>query len=577
MNQEFTLNNDKLIINFTSKYCDNMESLLNSSTFRRVLEIYLKKAEKAKNNSYKLIIKAANESKIENLSKILIQVFKFLTVMNREEVMALHESYKNLLQDKDDFIGLIENIYSYWRKLERYTVINNHRKMEGIASVSFEDANSEFSKLILKLYRKIEKNVVGHMPNVFRQIPAGGNASILINNILWPTPCQYEKLEEIPFLECVSIQAPFITYPKNNKREGVFEEVFENPIHRASITKGSWYCYPAKVGTLLAYIYFHKDFMSHGITLCNLFELATVDECRGRKPDIVQIFGSKDDLELKTVFYDDKKNDIMVGYVNHTEKTDYFGYMKKMLLTLHNLIMIKREALPIHGAMVNISLKNGKNANVVIVGDSGAGKSESLEALRALGEEYISDMTIIFDDMGVLKNDNGLVKGYGTEIGAFVRLDDLDQGYAFKELDRSIFMNPDKVNARLVMPVSSYKDITEGRSVDIILYANNYDEAKENSIKMFKDKNKAIEIFKTGRRMAKGTTTEKGFVESYFANPFGPVQKKEQVDKLLDTYFNDMFNIGIKVGEIKTQLALVGKEKEGPNKAALELLEIIKK
>ena len=79
----------------------------------------------------------------------------------------------------------------------------------------------------------------------------------------------------------------------------------------------------------------------------------------------------------------------MVGYVSHSEEIDYFGYMKKMTLTLHNLVMIKRGYLPIHGAMVNVELKNGKSANIVIMGDSGAGKSESLEAFRTLSEEYI--------------------------------------------------------------------------------------------------------------------------------------------------------------------------------------------
>ena len=70
----------------------------------------------------------------------------------------------------------------------------------------------------------------------------------------------------------------------------------------------------------------------------------------------------------------------MLGYVNYSEEIDYFGYMKKMILTLHNLIMIKRGNLPIHGAMVNIQMKNGTHAYVVILGVSGAGKSESLEA-----------------------------------------------------------------------------------------------------------------------------------------------------------------------------------------------------
>ena len=31
-------------------------------------------------------------------------------------------------------------------------------------------------------------------------------------------------------------------------------------------------------------------------------------------------------------------------------------------------------------------------------------------------------------------------------------------------------------------------------------------------------------VFVWGARKAKGTTTETGLVESYFANPFGPVQ-----------------------------------------------------
>ena len=125
--------------------------------------------------------------------------------------------------------------------------------------------------------------------------------------------------------------------------------------------------------------------------------------------------------------------------------------------------MIKHLHLPIHGAMVNIVTKDKKTANIIIVGDSGAGKSESLEAFRQLGKSYISDMTIIFDDMGAIKvNESGKLLGYGTEIGAFVRLDDLDTGYAFREIDRSIFMNPDKINARLVIPVTNYKEIIKG-------------------------------------------------------------------------------------------------------------------
>ena len=384
-------------------------------------------------------------------------------------------------------------------------------------------------------------------------------------------------------MDTISLETPFISYPKKNTRSGSFEEIFENPLLNCEIESENWFCYPAKVGELLAFIYFHRDFMANGIALSNLFEMAHRDEYIGVKPDIVYLYGAEDitidkNKEHKTVFYDDKENEILVGLVTYSKEVDYFGYLKKMTLTLHNISMIKRGYLPIHGAMVSITLKDGTSSNIVIVGDSGAGKSESLEAFRSLGEEYISDMTIIFDDMGVLKIAHDGVYGYGTEIGAFVRLDDLDQGYAFKEIDRSIFMNPDKTNARLVMPVSNYRDIIMGNKVDLFLYANNYEKAENGTIKLY-SKNQlqdVIKVFRDGNRFAKGTTHEKGLVSSYFANPFGPMQKKDETDILLDKYFKKMFEFDVKIGEIKTCLGIDGMEKDGPKNAALDLFDMIK-
>lgn len=580
MRKEFSISNDKVLINFTAKYCSTFEELVESEGFRRVIENYLKKSKKKVTLSWRYLSQELKTEDVNEVLSTLVKIFKYCTVMNVEEIVEANPSYSDLFSNKDNFIAFVEDLYLFWRTLERYTVIHSNKLQNGLSAVSFTQANSAFSNLIIKLYRKIEKNVLGYKPNVFRQIPVGGNASVIINKVLWPLPKGYEALEDIEFIDSILLETPFITYPKKNTRSGMFSEVNYNPLVNSTLNKDHWFCYPAKVGELLAFIYFHRDFMQHGITLCNLFEMARIEEYRGKKPDLVYVFGAKDNYgDKKTVFYDDKENDIMVGYVNHSEEIDYFGYMKKMTLTLHNLVMIKRGYLPIHGAMVNIVLKDGKTANVVIMGDSGAGKSESLEAFRTLSEDYISNMTVIFDDMGTFKEIDGKIYGYGTEIGAFVRLDDLDQGYAFKEIDRSIFMNPDKINARLVMPVAPYKEIVKGYEVDLFLYANNYTEVKEGekSIEYFKTPADAIKVFKSGARMAKGTTSEKGLVESYFANPFGPAQKQEETNELIERYFDTMFNGTVRVGQIKTCLALEGQEKDGPRNAAIELFDIIKK
>lgn len=580
MKKEFSLSKGNAMINFTAKFCDNSETLLHSYGFYRVLEAYINTTKKKNSKVYKFLQESLPTKKNkEELIKELIRVFNLLMVLDSDEIIKLNNEYSNLFMDKYEYLNFVEGLYSFWRKIERYTIIKNNKlNKRGFQKVSFVDANADFTKLIRTTYRKIETNTLKESSNIYRQLPAGGNAGLILNNTKWPLPDSYEFLKGIPFIESIIITPPFITYPKKNTRNGYFKETFENPLLGLEINADHWFCYPAKVGELIAYIYFHRDLMAHGVTLCNLFEMAKPAEYRNRKPDMVYVYGCKDDCnEVKTVFYDDKENDLMLGYVNYSDDIDYFGYMKKMVLTLHNLIMIKRGALPIHGAMVNIITKNGNSANVIIMGDSGAGKSESLEAFRRLSEDYISEMTIIFDDMGTIKlNGEGKPLGFGTEIGAFIRLDDLDSGYAFREMDRSIFMNPDKINARLVIPVASYKDIMEGYPVDMFLYANNYEDGEDGYLEFFKDLDKAKKVFTDGSRMTKGTTTETGLVKSYFANPFGPVQKKEETDKLIDIYFDQLAKSGVRIGQLKTCLGIKGKEKTGTEKAAAELLEAIK-
>jgi len=578
LKKEFSLSNEKVMINFTAKYCNSHVQLLESDGFRRVFNTYIKKIKKKKSNIYKYLVENA-EADNEGLDIYIIHLFKLLSVLDVNEIISLNTKYSSLINSRSNFVDFIEDFYSFWRKLERYTVIHNNKINDGIEKTSFVEANNNFSMLILNLYRKIEENVIGHTPKVYRQLPAGGNAGLIVNNVNWPLPSGYEALKNVPFIDAIILDLPYISYPKKNTRDGIFDECFENPLKNCTISTDHWFCYPAKVGTLLTFIYVHRDFMAHAITLCNLFEMAREEEYRDAKPDAVFVFGAKDSFaKVKTVFYDDKENDIMLGYISYGDEIDYFGYVKKMALTLHNLIMIKKGSLPIHGAMVNIIMNNGKSANVVIMGDSGAGKSESLEAFRSLSEDYISDMTIVFDDMGYLTLKEGSKPlAFGTEIGAFVRLDDLDAGYAFKEIDRSIFMNPDKINARLVMPVASYKAIIKGYPIDLFLYANNYEEVKDGveEINFFTNSADAIDVCKRGARMAKGTTTELGLVTSYFANPFGPVQKQEEVDVLIDSYFEDFFKTGVKVGQIRTSLGVAGQEKDGPKKAAKKLFDLI--
>lgn len=575
MLHEFTLSRGRAMINFTLKYCDTKQKLLNSFGFRRVVESFIKQVLKREEVViYDFYVENFGDE--EQVVDSLIEVFKLLTVFEIDEVVAVDNKYAKFFEDKDLFIEVTELLFAYWKRLERYTIVRNNRVGDGLQNVRFIQANDMFNDLILSTGRRIQATVNGRETRIYRQSTAGANAGLTLNDVSWNCPIEYKGLASIPFISTVVFQPPYISYTKKNTRDGIFQEHQQNPLEKIVLNEDDWFVFPAKVGNMLTFVYFHKDFMVHGIGLANLFELATETEYIGKKPDMIYVFGYPDGYEEKrTFYYKDKKNDILIGYANYCDDIDYFGYMKKMLLTLHNVKQIENKRLPIHGAMVNIVLRNGKESNIIIVGDSGAGKSESLEAFRTLNENYIRHMRVIFDDMGYLKKEkDGKIKAYGTEIGAFVRVDDLDPAYAFEQLDKGVYTNMDQVNARVTIPISTYEIISRGYPVDYFLYANNYAEA-DKKIAIYDDLDKAITVFEDGARKAKGTTTEKGLVKSYFANPFGPVQERAETEVLVRSYFKDMRDAGVKIGEMHTSLAIEGKTKDGPREAAEELFTLI--
>ena len=571
MAYKFNINRGNAILNFSEEFCHTRLELIESEGFSRVSKAFVDRIKRLDDNIYNYL-KACNADHI-GMATDLKMIAKLLLVMNVEEICDIYDNYRTYFRDREMFVNVVEAFYLFWRRLERYAVVTNERIQTGFQNVQFVDAQNKFEELVLSTYRTIEETALGYKNKIYRQITAGANAALIVSQMRTFLPYEYRNLDEIPFIQSVIIHPPFITYSKRNKRDGTFPEIKYNPIEDKKFDVDQWFCYPAKIGDLLAFVYFNAAFMSQGVTLCNLFELADESEYRNRKPDILYVYGYEDGKKNQA-FYQDDQNDMMVALLSANDDFDYFGYMKKMLLTLHNVRKINQKQLPIHGAMVKVTLQNGDVKNIVVMGDSGAGKSETIEQIKVFGAPYIRELKTIYDDMGLLMVEDGRIKTSGTEIGAFVRLDDLDVGYGYKELDRSVFMNPDKINARIVIPITPYRDVVAHHEVDYFLYANNYEEGNE-PLSFFDNMEDALKVFRAGERMAKGTTTEMGLVGSYFANPFGPVQREEQTDIILVDYFKRMFKQGIRVGQLRTRLGIKGNEHNGPKAAAIAIIEEI--
>jgi energy-coupling factor transporter ATP-binding protein EcfA2 len=582
-NGSYRIFKDKVVIRIKDRLCDTPTELLSSKLFLQILTHCIKSL--ARRNSHLLKIFDHDDIGGDDI-RLLIETFLFLTKLPADLVPRVVKGSDQFFRNLSLLNEFVEYLYNYWREMQRLIICDSQgEQFDQRPYRTFDNTVETLTHLVRSAYRDIQENITGNHPRIFRQVRAGAEIATiaLTKDISYPNS-SFKMLNDISMIRQVLIYPPLIFNPPMNKRSGTFERVNRSPLEFINIHKDEWLCYPAKVGPLLIMVYFNLDFFELGFSLCNLFELAG-DADLTRRPDAIYMFGVPEDQfpslgKTQTIFYDDGTQDgVLVGAVPDSPQYGYFGYLKKMILTLHNIKMMKMHRLPYHGAMVNLTIRGKRSYSILIMGDTGAGKSETLEALRGVAGEDVNQITVIADDMGSLElKPDGSISGYGTETGAFVRLDDLQPGYAFGQIDRTIIMSPAQVNARVVLPVTTYENIMKGFSPDLVLYANNYDLVDENHplLERFDTPEEALRVFRDGAVMSKGTTTTSGLVKTYFANIFGPDQYQEVHEPLADEYFKAIFNQGVYVGQLRTQLGLSGQERTGPEKAARALLDTLK-
>ena len=134
------------------------------------------------------------------------------------------------------------------------------------------------------------------IPGSDRQVQAGCQAGAITVN----KPCRlpggpYEILRSIPFCRQVWLDPPIIIDPPTNKRTGEFQQVDTNPLEGMQIDPEEWSCYPAFVGDVVVFIYFHHSFVNLGLALSNLFELAD-DAAIERGPQAIYLCGAPPDI-----------------------------------------------------------------------------------------------------------------------------------------------------------------------------------------------------------------------------------------------------------------------------------------
>ena len=292
---EYVIGKRQVVLNFSENFCKTESEVLNSNCFKDVWDKFVAHMIKTERQD---MIKVFNL--VPNPNEDYITLFKLLLSFSVEEIKTLNKKFEKAFEKYYLVYNLVENFYDYWRKLERYAVIFTRATIDGIESTSFTAAQSQFNNVVLSTYRTISEKLFGSKFPIYRQLPAGVNAALLISKHKWMSNYSiYSSLKDSEAIEQILIRPPFISYSDKNKRTGTYPEVFENPINefKDNFKASEYYCYSAKVGSSLAYIYFYRDYLGHGITLCTLYIIyLTVRRALGAKSlnnllNVIQLVG----------------------------------------------------------------------------------------------------------------------------------------------------------------------------------------------------------------------------------------------------------------------------------------------
>ena len=309
MKDRIYLNDNEVILNFDLVYPETSLEVIKSKEFKVFMQSYIAHLEETDSKLYNWATQGKSlQTAIEALSTFARQTLVF----SAEEIESPY------IEDRTSALSFVEGMYDFWKAHERYSVTTDRRRES--SSTTFVHADSSHNQLIMATYRRIEETLMGRANKIYRQQPAGTNAALsLYKNESFKLGARYESLRKVKFIDSIMLRTPMILHPKSNKREWAFQQVYENPLDTFKGNSDEFFCFPAKVGDLTVFVYFHRDFMSNGVSLANLFELASKKEA-SKKPDCVLIFGN-DDGKNACTFYHDEEENIWVGSVTRRSLT----------------------------------------------------------------------------------------------------------------------------------------------------------------------------------------------------------------------------------------------------------------
>lgn len=187
MRESIYMNDQLAILNFSASYVRTQSELLNCPEFRNFVEIFIESLKKNKRELYNWVTngRTVREAKVE-----IIKCFRMMSVFGCEEI----DNY--YLNDKASLLEFIEEIYNYWKKLQRFSItyVGNGQTN---GAVNFINSDEAFNRLVRETYRTLEEKVQGRKNKIYRQLQSGSNAAAALRFDSFVLPNGYERLRNM--------------------------------------------------------------------------------------------------------------------------------------------------------------------------------------------------------------------------------------------------------------------------------------------------------------------------------------------------------------------------------------------
>ncbi|MCR5066929.1 MAG: hypothetical protein K6A14_02575 [Erysipelotrichaceae bacterium] len=550
MKQSLYMAGDTVIVNLSSRFYNFAEEIVSSDGFAVFLERYFKELAVRDIRVYSWL---TNGRPLEETVPALTDLIRQLLIsQERPEGMSELDCMKS--------IYIVEDCYRYWRSHKRFTVVSGNRA-EALAE-NFGEYDEKYSSLISQLYRSCLRKLSGRSEKVIRRTAGGTNGSCLLMKYRIALPRGYASLRNIPFVARMLLKTPLMMDFDDAGEQLRPISLASNPLSSCRMDPRDYFCLPLKVCDFLCLTYFHKDYLAQACCLANLFELADESDCLQQRAHLICLFGLPAESH-QLGYYHDEKNGIHLAAVCRNYREESFISIRNVILMLHDLAQLQRGQLPVHGSLVEIFFRDESRKSLLLIGETGAGKSETVEALRSLSDEIRNDKTVrrlevVFDGVGSLKTVEGRVVACGSETGGFERMSDLGQSVV-RDVENGIFINLQKKDAMVILPFSSYETIRGDHGIDMVLYANNY----ENAVGV--ERLESYEEFRSclteGKRMIRDPQGREMLVSSSPMNFGLNASQKERYLEIMDSVFTRLYENGVFAGQLYTNLANGRREK----------------